>query len=181
MKRFLPSVSWKALGILALVTAFLAAITFYALLSRRRPGTGENVPPGRSIRAVFETHYSLCGCVVVEERELEGGKLDLPSLSGTAVWQLAGAREGLSCFVRVVKDYCPEHSRFRLITLKGGVVAVYRGRRAVDDFLFKSYPELQENLMTPDTRQTLTTGVLVEGDPREVDETVELYLEGIID
>lgn len=181
MKRSLPGVSWKAIGILALVTAFLAAITFYALLSRRRPGVGENAPPGQSIRAVFETRYSLCGCVVVEERELEGGKIDLASLSGTPVWQLAGAREGLSCFFRAVNDYCPEHSRFRLITLKDGVVAVYRGKRAVEGFLVKSYPELQERLMTPDTRQTLTAGVLVEGEPSEVDHTVELYLEGIID
>ncbi|HHY35681.1 MAG TPA: hypothetical protein GX510_08675 [Firmicutes bacterium] len=181
MKRSLPGVSWKAIGVLALVTAFLAAITCYALVSKRRSGAGENAPPERAARAVFETRYLLCGCVVVEERELEGGKIDVLSASGAPVWQLAGAREGLQCFFRVVNDYCPEHSRFRLITLKDGVVAVYRGKRAVEGFLLKSYPELQEGLMTPGTKQALTTGVLVEGDPREVDHTVKLYLEGIID
>ncbi|MBE3520260.1 MAG: hypothetical protein IMW97_08255 [Firmicutes bacterium] len=181
MKRFRPDAWWKAIGVLALVTAVLAGITCYALVSRRRPQAGEGASPEGPVRAVFETRYLLCGCVAVEERELEGGKIDVSSPSGTPAWQLASAREGRPCFFRVVDDYCPEHSRFRLITLKDGVVAVYRGKRVVGGFLLKTYPELQERLMTSDTRQVLTTGVLVEGDPREVDQTVKLYLEGIID
>jgi hypothetical protein len=181
MRRSLPGLTWKAIGVLALVTAFLAAITFYALLSKRKPGTGENPGSVQPVRAVFETRYLRCGCISVEERELQGGSAELLSISSGPTWQLAGGRDGISCFFREIDDYCPEHSRFRLITIKDGVVAVYRGKRAIQDFLVRSYPALREDLMMPATRQTLANGVVLEGEPATIDETVDLYIEGIID
>lgn len=180
MRPPLPGISWKAVGALALVTAFLAAITFYALLSTRKDREDEISPEGR-IHALFGTYYSSCGCLVWEERDLHDEDMAVLTGPGGTGWQLVAVREGVSWFFRSVAAYCPDHSRLRLITLKDGVVRVYRGRDDNERFLVTTYPDLREELMTPDTRSDLASGILVEDEPDSVDDLVERYLEGIID
>lgn len=126
----------------------------------------------------YRTEYK-CGDVAVNTVEVPEAGLQAYLSAVSPEWGSPVSSTVGHQFTRVDPDYCPDHARYRLICLSKGYVAVYRGKRPDPEFLIKEYKDLPESALHPRDREVLREGLLIEGEPDEVDRVVARHLEGI--
>lgn len=183
----LRQISRKLFAVLLVVCVLGGGWVFYKLSGS--PGTDilsrifhKPSVQATSVRVVYTTRYLKCDDTVVESEEVSRENLEPFLASISSDWKAVGQDESSVYLLRTVDDYCPVHSRFRLLILTpGGYVAVYRGKVADPRFLEKEIKSLTEANMDAKTRDMLKQGVIIEDDPEVINETVRLYLEGIND
>ncbi len=146
-----------------------------ARLSRQVPEQGS-----AAIQISYSTEYAKCGDILVEIVEIPAGEFETSLVTAAAEWGIPALKdESGAKFRKKIDDYCPEHANYRLITLSKGFVAVFRGKRLDPAFLIKEYRGLPESALHERDRELLRAGVILEGEPDEIDSIVARYLEGI--
>ncbi len=141
---------------------------------------------GDEIQVQYHTLYTRCGDEVIEtdsvSRDAIGDYLGAVSTEWQASSRASSGTDSGHHFSRSVDDFCPEHARFRLVTLTGGLVAVYRGKESSQPkLLIRVYRDLPESHLRKTERELLKAGIVLEDEPGLVDAKVAKYLEGIID
>ncbi|QUL98483.1 MAG: hypothetical protein IMF26_10830 [Candidatus Fermentithermobacillus carboniphilus] len=174
------------LVLLGILTGVLAAVQFFLKdlgisIPFVLPFVRQPVPETASVKVTFVTRYAKCDDVTTTSEEISRDRVEsfISTISGE--WSAVGKDGSGVQLLRTIDDYCPHHSRTRLIILNRGHVAVYRGTTPDPRFLIKEYPDIRESALEEKCRDLLKKGYLIEDEPALVDEKVRLYLEGIID
>lgn len=126
----------------------------------------------------YRTEYK-CGDAIVNTVDVSRSGLQDYLASVAPEWGSPNLISAGHQFIRYDSGYCPEHARFRLVCIYKGYVAVFRGKTPDSGFLMKEYKDLPESALHPRDRDVLKEGLIIEGEPSEVDAIVARHLEGI--
>jgi hypothetical protein len=181
VRRFVSSAYGKVFWALCVFCVAMAALVLGKIYSKGQFGV--NLPwlgPKTATYAlvIYRTEYK-CKDAVVNTVEVPEVGLDAYLAAVNPEWGKPDSGVSGHQFTRYDPDYCPDHARFRLMCLSGGYVAVYRGKTPDLAFLLKEYRDLPESSLHPRDRDVLTKGLVIEGEPDEVDSVVRKHLEGI--
>lgn len=127
---------------------------------------------------IYRTEYK-CGDALINTVDVSRSGLEAYLAGVAPEWGSPNSITAGHQFIRVDPGYCPDHARFRLVCIYKGYVAVFRGKSPDIGFLMKEYKDLPESALHPRDRDVLKTGLIIEGEPDEVDVIVAKHLEGI--
>ncbi len=184
MKNNRSSAFNRLLVALLVLCAFAGGVVLDKVLLK---GTGQRFPEMSSAShgehlVTYRTLYIKCGDVTVVTETVEENDLEPYLAAVSPKWNVSSQDDSGREFFRSVDDFCPEHSRFRFITLTGGQVAVYRGKGPANPgFLVREYSHLTESSLRRAEKDELRTGLVLEDEPDAVDGKVAKYLEGLVE
>lgn len=171
---------------LLVLCAFAAGVVLDKVVLKDRslwpPMTTPSV--GDEVQVHYHTLYTKCKDVVTETDVVSRGSIGDYLAQVAREWQvsLSSGSDSVHQFSRSIDDFCPEHSRFRFVTLAEGAGAVYRGKELSQaGLLVRMYTDIPESRLRKTEKDLLRAGIVLEDEPGLVDAKVAKYLEGIID
>ncbi|MEW6725002.1 MAG: hypothetical protein AB1331_08910 [Bacillota bacterium] len=138
---------------------------------------------GSAATVVFTTNYS-CGYQEADSGPVSGGLVGLAIEDMRRLypgWSVESFSASRVVLVREEPGLCPVEISNRLLQLDGGELVVYRGLRSHRGELLRRTGITVEQLGEAE-REALAAGVELKGSDypgRNIDEVVELYLEGL--
>jgi len=190
-RRTYRTVVGMLLILIAVAGAFVLEGMYAGGLAGRWPSLfGTGAGPTGTATLTYIQRFTRCGDTTTSVVEMPVGELAGSLAATSALWAVVESGESSATVQQDIDGFCPEHEDFRLIALYRGSptdkphVCVFRGKRIDPDFIAKERRDLTEDILYPQDRDRLRTGILIareDGDPPDVDldEKAAAFLQGI--